>query len=153
MKRRNDIAMTASERAAYLNETRSMALSTIGKDGYPHIVAMSYMVEDGLIYMTSFRKAQKVVNIRRNPKVAVLVESGKQYAELKGVMIRGDCELIDDAEAVYEKLLQLRGFHDRTVSQAEDAALRERAKKRTVLKIRPPKISSWDHSKLPAGVY
>ena len=97
MKRRNDIAMTASERAAYLHETRSMALSTMGKDGYPHIVAMSYMVEDGLIYMTSFRKAQKVVNIRRNPKVAVLVESGKQYAELKGVMIRGDCELIDDA--------------------------------------------------------
>ena len=37
---------------------------------------MAYMVKDGCIYMTSFRKAQKVVNARRNPKVAVMIESG-----------------------------------------------------------------------------
>ena len=53
-----------------------MTLCTVDKNGYPHAVAMSYMVKDGCIYMTSFKKAQKVVNARRNPKVTVMIESG-----------------------------------------------------------------------------
>lgn len=153
MKRRNQIAMTDPERETYLKQARSMALATIGPDGYPHVVAMSFMVDAGNIYMTSFTKAQKVLNIRRNPKVAVLVESGAVYAELKGVMIRGDCELIEDSTAVFEKLRQIREFHNRTVNPSDDTVLRKRANKRIILNITPRKISSWDHEKLPTGVY
>ena len=153
MKRRNEIAMTDAERNAYLREAGSMALATIDQEGYPHLVAMSFMVEDGVIYMTSFTKAQKVVNIRRNSKVAVMVDSGEVYAELKGVMIRGDCELIEDPNQVFEKIKQIREFQNRTVNPSEDAVLKERAQKRIILKITPRKISSWDHTKLPPGVY
>ena len=64
---------------------------------------MAYMVKDSIIYMTSFKKAQKVVNARRNPKVAVMIESGKGYDKLKGIMIRGDCEIIDEPEEVLER--------------------------------------------------
>ena len=153
MNRRNDIGMTPEERTAYLNQARSMALCTIGKDGYPHVVAMSYMVKDGDIYMSSFKKAQKVVNARRNPKVAVMVESGVAYSELQGVLIRGDCEVIDDPDAVWKMMKEVRDFQNNTVSPSEDAVLKERAKKRAVLKITPVKVSSWDHNKLPQGVY
>jgi ribosomal protein L24E len=31
---------------------------------------MNFIARDGVIFMTSYRKEQKVVNIRRNPKVA-----------------------------------------------------------------------------------
>ena len=130
-----------------------MALCTIGKDGYPHVVAMSYMAKDGLIYMSSFKKAQKVVNAKRNPKVAVMVESGDAYSELKGVLIRGECEVIDEPEKVWQIMKEVRDFQGTTVTPTEDAALKERAKKRAVLKITPVKTSSWDHTKLPTGVY
>ena len=153
MNRRNKIAMTTEELSAYLNEARNMSLCTIGKDGYPHVVAMSYMAKDGLIYMSSFKKAQKVVNAKRNPKVAVMVESGDAYSELKGVLIRGECEVIDEPEDVWQIMKEVRDFQGTTVSPTEDAALKERAKKRAVLKITPVKTSSWDHTKLPAGVY
>ncbi len=153
MNRRNQIAMTAQELSAYLSAARNMSLCTIGKDGYPHVVAMSYMVKDGLIYMTSFKKAQKVVNAKRNPKVAVMVESGHAYSELKGVLIRGECAVIDEPEAVWQIMKEVRDFQGTTVTPTEDAALKERAKKRAVLKITPVKTSSWDHTKLPAGVY
>ncbi len=153
MNRRNQIAMTTEELSAYLNEARNMSLCTIGKDGYPHVVAMSYMAKDGLIYMSSFKKAQKVVNAKRNPKVAVMVESGRAYSELKGVLIRGDCEVIDEPEAVWELMKEVRDFQGTTVTPTEDAVLKERAKKRAVLKITPAKTSSWDHTKLPEGVY
>ena len=153
MNRRNKIAMTTEELSAYLDEARNMSLCTIGKDGYPHVVAMSYMAKDGLIYMSSFKKAQKVVNAKRNPKVAVMVESGDAYSELKGVLIRGECEVIDEPEDVWQIMKEVRDFQGTTVTPTEDAALKERAKKRAVLKITPVKTSSWDHTKLPAGVY
>lgn len=153
MKRRNTIAMTTDELSAYLNEARNMALCTIGKDGFPHVVAMSYMIKDGIVYMSSFKKAQKVLNAKRNPNVAVMVESGRGYSELKGVLIRGTCEVIDDPYAVWESMKEVRDFQGTTVSPTEDAVLKERAKKRAMLKITPVKVSSWDHTKLPTGVY
>ena len=61
---------------------------------------MNYVVKDGAFYMTSYGKAQKVLNVRRNPKVGVMVETGDSYAELRGVMVRGHCEIIEGAEAV-----------------------------------------------------
>jgi len=45
-------------------------------------------------------KAQKVLNIRRNPKVGVMIETGGIYARFRGVMLRDVCEIIEDPEAV-----------------------------------------------------
>src|SRR5712692_10266354 len=153
MNKQNQIKMTPEEQQQFLYRARTMMLCTIDKDGYPHAVAMAYMVQDGCIYMTSFRKAQKVVNIRRNPKVAVMVESGTAYNELKGVMIRGRCEIIDAPAEVWKIMREIRTFQEGGVPPPADAVVQGRAQKRSVLKIIPEKIASWDHSKLPAGVY
>ena len=48
--------------------------------------------------MTTYGRSQKVVNARRNPRVALLVESGVRYDELKGVLLRGDAEVVEDDE-------------------------------------------------------
>ena len=153
MNKQNQIKMTPAEQAEFLARARTMVLCTIDKDGYPHAVAMAYGVKDDCIYMTSYRKAQKVVNIRRNPKVAVMVESGKQYNELKGLMIRGRCEVIDDPDEVWKIMREIRTFQEGGVPPPVDAVVQARAQKRAVLKIIPEKIASWDHSKLPPGVY
>jgi PPOX class probable F420-dependent enzyme len=153
MNRQSQIKMTPEERDAYLKKAHTMTLCTIDKDGYPHAVAMAFMVKDGCVYMTSFRKAQKVVNVRRNPKVAVMVESGIKYNELRGVMIRGRCEIIDDADEVWKIMREIRASQGESVEAPGNAAFQERAKKRSVLKIIPEKITSWDHSKLPPDTY
>ena len=153
MNKQSQIKMTPTEQAEFLARARTMVLCTIDKDGYPHAVAMAYMVKDGCVYMTSFRKAQKVVNIRRNPKVAVMVESGTAYNELKGVMIRGRCEVIDEPDEVWKIMREIRTFQAGGVPAPADAVVQARAQKRAVLKIIPEKVASWDHSKLPPGVY
>src|SRR5204863_7337384 len=126
MSRRDQIKLTPEEQAGFLAQARTMALCTIDKDGYPHAVAMAYMVKDGCVYMTSFRKAQKVVNIRRNPKVAVMVESGTAYNELKGVMIRGRCEVIDDPDEVWKVMREIRTFQAGGVPAPADAVVQAR---------------------------
>src|SRR5262245_56602784 len=94
--RRQQIRLSPDEQAAFFRERKKAALATIDGDGFPHVVAMNYFALDGAFYMTSYGKAQKVVNIRRNPKVALMIEAGDEYAELRGVMIRGRCEILED---------------------------------------------------------
>jgi nitroimidazol reductase NimA-like FMN-containing flavoprotein (pyridoxamine 5'-phosphate oxidase superfamily) len=98
--RRQQIRLSPDEQAAFFRERKKAALATIDKDGFPHVVAMNYYARDGAFYMTSYGKAQKVVNIRRNPKVALMIEAGDEYAELRGVMIRGRCEILEDETSV-----------------------------------------------------
>ena len=146
MNRRRQIQLSSEEQAMFFREQRKAALATLDRHGFPHVVAMNYFAEDGAFYMTSYGKAQKVVNIRRNPKVALMIESGYAYAELRGVMVRGHCEIIEGAEAVrtaFAGMAEARG-----AAPSRPAASADSAPKRVVLKIIPEKITSWDHSKL-----
>ena len=147
MNRRRQIQLSPEEQAAFFREHRKAALATLDQHGFPHVVAMSYFAKDGAFYMTSYGKAQKVVNIRRNPKVALMIESGSAYAELRGVMVRGHCEIIEGAEAVTAAFAgDGRGAGGATASRPSGSA--DSAPKRVVLKIIPEKITSWDHRKL-----
>ena len=139
--RRQQIRLTPDEQAAFLRQHHKAAFATIDKDGFPHVVGMNYVVKDGAFYMTSYGKAQKVLNVRRNPKVGLMVETGDSYAELRGVMVRGHCEIIEDPEAV-RAAFALRA--ERRPSQGALAS----ATKRVVLKVLPHRVTSWDHRKL-----
>ena len=146
MSERPEIRLTAEEQAVFLRENRKAALATLDKDGFPHVVAMTYLAKDGAFYMTSYGKAQKVVNIRRDPKVGLMVESGGSYSELRGVMVRGICEIIDDAETVadvFAWMAEARGTASNTPRRSAASTA-----KRVVLKVVPHKLSSWDHAKL-----
>jgi PPOX class probable F420-dependent enzyme len=141
--RRRQIRLTEEELAGFLRDNGKAALATIDPDGFPHVVAMGYFFEDGRFYMTSYAKAQKVLNIRRNPKVGLMIETGEAYAELRGVMVRGTCEVIDDTETVRAAMQRRRGSGARAPSSGVDSA-----PKRVLLKVTPTKIVSWDHAKL-----
>lgn len=144
MNRRNQIQLTEKEQDEFLREARKVALATIGKDGYPHLVAMNFVARDGAILMSSYGKAQKVVNIRRNPRVSVMLEKGRNYSELRGIMIRGECEIIEDPRSVREAMRAIRGRESSDAVEIPEAV----ASKRVILKVIPKKIASWDHSKL-----
>ncbi len=144
MNKRNQIQLTPEEQAAFLAEARKVSLATIDQHGYPHLVAMNFIARDGAILMSSYGKAQKVMNIRRNPKVAVMAEAGRNYSQLRGVMIRGECEIIDDPKSVNEMMKAIRGRET-----AGDVEIPESiVSKRVILKVVPKKIATWDHSKL-----
>jgi PPOX class probable F420-dependent enzyme len=144
MAQRPDIRLSADEQAAFLRSHRKCALATLDVHGFPHVVAMNFTFRDGAFWMTSYGKAQKVLNIRRDPKVGVMVEVGAAYAELKGVMARGDCEILDDAEVVDQVFAWMA--EDRGEPRSPGSA--RSAPKRVVLKIVPTKTVTWDHTKL-----
>ena len=144
--RRQQIQLSPDEQAAFFREHKKCSLATIDKDGFPHVVAMNYFARDGAFYMTSYGKAQKVVNIRRDPRVALMVETGDSYDQLRGVMIRGRCEILEGEDAV-RAAFATRAEAQANPSPPQSGAVAS-APKRVVLKIVPEKIISWDHRKL-----
>jgi general stress protein 26 len=148
MNRRGEIVMSADEQAAFLASVKTIAFTSIDAKGYPHSVAMWFATIDGLIHMTTFGKSQKVLNVRRNPKVAVLAESGAHYSELRGLLIRGRGEIVEDADLCLAILTDIQTRSYGPIDPAATEMMRRQAQKRVALRVHPERIASWDHSKL-----
>jgi len=154
MKRRAQIALTPDEQRQYLADAHTIILATLDRRGYPHAVAMWFVVDpDGTVVMTTFQKSQKAVNLRRDPRCALLVESGRRYAELKGLLIRGRALLDAETEHVLDVLERINGKYQQWPGDGLRDALRAQAAKRLVIRVQPERVTSWDHSKLGPGVY
>ena len=147
--RRADIAFTQEEQDQFLKDGWTLQVASIGPKGYPHLVAMWYVVIDGVVHFTTFAKSQKILNLRRDPKITVMLESGKAYTELKGLVFEGRAELVEDP-AYTAKVMGLVGEKYNGIpvrTDTPEAALKV-ASKRVTVKVRPDDIYSWDHSKL-----
>ena len=156
---RKDITLSPSELSEFLEAGQILQVASIGPDDFPHLAPMWYVVKDGKLVFRSFSKSQKILNLRRNPKLSVLVESGDTYAELRGAMIRGTATLVDDRDFVLEMYGALAAKYpmvgDRPVRldpEALEAAFGRFAEKNTAVVVEPVKTASWDHTKL-GGAY
>ena len=144
--------MDDAEVDAFLRSNKTMILVSNGHNGHPHPMPMWFGIEDGgTIVMTTFRKSQKVNNIRNDPRVTLLVEAGLEYNELKSVMIYANAEVIDDLTETTNVMLGLakgRGEVSDAQMEAARANMEKTASKRVVLRMTPTTVVSWDHSKL-----
>ena len=150
--RRELIELTETEVADYLTSQKTLIIVSNGRDGYPHPMPMwFYRDDDGCLYCTTFGKSQKVYNWRRDSKATLLVESGEEYAELKGIVIYATTEIIDDSDVIQDTLVNINAA-GRALSEEQRTTLREAisntAQKRVVLKFTPVRYVTWDHGKL-----
>tara|TARA_R110002073_G_scaffold56247_1_gene143358 strand:+ start:183 stop:647 length:465 start_codon:yes stop_codon:yes gene_type:complete len=147
--RREMIAMSEQEMWDFIETQKSIQVCTLNKDGTPHLTVMWFAVRDGAIVLETFTKSQKIVNLKRNPQMAVLLEDGDTYNELRGVSINCEAELVEDYDTVHALHVDVvvRNQPGVTPEQAEEFT-REMSKKKTVIQVRPQKVMSWDHRKL-----
>lgn len=148
VKQRAVVKMTDDEIAEFLQGRRTMSMATINGDGSIHMVAMWYGFLDGEIAIESKAKAQKVLNLRRNPNMTVMVEDGDTYDQLRGVQISGTGEIIDDPERMFELGISVFSRYTAPYTEAMRPAVEAMLHKRVVVKLHPKRIASWDHRKL-----
>lgn len=158
MKRRDLIRMTPSEEREFLEAGHTAILTSVGRDGLPHPVAMWYVVIDGLVHFATYTKSQKVTNFRRDPAAAVLVEEGRTYEELRGLLIQGQAEVSDDPDlalrvqrGLFEKYTLGVGLGQGSLDEGMETAIRRQAAKRSAVVVPPQRVTSWDHRKLGGG--
>lgn len=152
MSRRDQIRMTDAEIRAFLTEQLTLQVATIDHDGYPHLVAMWYVIINDEIAFWTYARSQKAVNLRRDPRLTCLIEAGERYEELRGVQIKGQAVMNDDpaavlhaGEMIWERYTGPLNEHTRPMVEAQAA-------KRVIIFVKPVEIATWDHRKL-GGVY
>ena len=136
--------MSADEAAAFLAEQRLVTCATLGRDGWPHLMPLWYVVRDGELWSWTYAKSQKVRNLERDPRCTLQVEAGDTYDRLRGVMLKA--EAVIDREHVLELGVEI--FERYTGAPVEPDALRGQAAKRVGLRFVPRSVASWDHRKL-----
>jgi hypothetical protein len=116
---------------------------------------MWYVVRDGRIWVWTYAKSQKVKNLERDARATLLVETGHEYTELRGVQIEAEAHVHRDFDTVFEfaKALTVR-YAEGIESVEGDAAdaLKAQAPKRVAIEFEPKRVATWDHRKL-GGTY
>jgi PPOX class probable F420-dependent enzyme len=149
--RRAEIQLSEDEQRELLESERVVIVSSLGRNGWPHSMPMWYLVRDGEMWVWTYAKSQKVRNLERDPRATLLVETGHEYTELRGVMIEAEAEIHRDLETVSEFGKQLTVRYSEGISSVEGdaaAALEAQAAKRVAIDFHPRRVATWDHRRL-----
>jgi PPOX class probable F420-dependent enzyme len=145
---RAGIVLTDDEIAQLLASVRTATMATIGPDGQPHLVAMWFAVLDGAICFETKTKSQKAVNLRRDPRISVLVEDGATYEDLRGVSIEGTGRIVEDADYLWRIGVNIWERYYGPYSDDLAPLVETMLNKRVAVRVEPHRIRSWDHRKL-----
>ena len=153
--RRDLIKLSEDEQAELLDSERTVVVSSNGPRGWPHSMPMWFTVRDGELWVWTYAKSQKVKNLERDPRATLLVETGDEYQELRGVQIEAQAEIVREPEAVFEFGRELTIRYAEGIDSIEGdaaAALQAQAAKRVAIRFEPVRVATWDHRKL-RGTY
>jgi len=145
---RSQIEMTDEEIAAFIEQSRTATMATIGKTGTPHLVAMWYGVIDGEIWFETKTKSQKAVNLQRDPRIVVSIEDGWTYDTLRGVSIEGTVEMTEDPDQLWAVGVNVWERYTGPYTEEMRPFVEFMLNKRSVVRVQVDRVRSWDHRKL-----
>jgi PPOX class probable F420-dependent enzyme len=153
--RRDQIKMSEEEVGELLAGERVAVVSSLGPRGWPHSMPMWFVPRDGEVWIWTYAKSQKVRNLERDPRATLLIETGHEYTELRGVMIEAEAVIHRDFDTVLGFAEELTVRYAEGIESVEgDArkALEAQAPKRVAIQFRERRRGTWDHRKL-GGTY
>jgi PPOX class probable F420-dependent enzyme len=147
--------MSEEEVRQLLASERVAVVSSLGPRGWPHSMPLWFVPRDGEVWIWTYAKSQKVRNLERDPRATLLIETGHEYTELRGVMIEAEAVIHRDFDTVLGFAEELTVRYAEGIESVEgDArkALEAQAPKRVAIQFRERRRATWDHRKL-GGTY
>jgi hypothetical protein len=142
------IAMTAAEVDEFLTAERTCRVATSGQDGRPHVVPLWFVWDGQSLWLSSVVRSQRWTDLMRDPRVAVVIDAGVEYTELRGVELSGAVVPAGDVPrtATPDPLLAeperlFAGKYAGGVAVPPDG-------RHAWLRLTPDKLVSWDFRKL-----
>jgi len=139
--------MDQAELDAFLAQERTCRVATASPAG-PHLTPLWYLWDGTALWLTSLVRSQRWTDIDRDPRVAVLVDAGEAYGELRGAELRGVLEVVGEVPRT--------GAPDAALAETERLFARKYTGsdemphdgRHAWLRMVPDKITSWDFRKI-----
>jgi PPOX class probable F420-dependent enzyme len=125
----------------FLATKEVVVLSTVQRSGAPLAMPMWFLHTPQALYMISVDGLQKVRNLQRDPRVCVVAESGNRSAAIRGVVIQGHVEFVEEPEQrrpIVDRLLQK---YDPDLARLWGG--RAMPSNRVLFRIEPDRVRSW----------
>lgn len=145
---RAQVSMSDAEVRDFVRSSRTMTVASLGPTGHPHLVAMWFGFVDDAICFETKAKSQKVQNLRRDPRVSVLVEDGEVYEQLRGVCLEGTADVIDDPDFLWRVGVSVFERYMGPYSEDKRPIVEFMLTKRVAVRVNVERTRSWDHRKL-----
>lgn len=152
MSRRARIVMSDEEVADFLAASRTVTCATLGRDGWPHLMPLWYVLREDSLWAWTYAKSQKVRNLERDRRCTLQVEAGREYPELRGVMLACEARIHRDLDVVAPLGAEIAARYGGALGPELESAMRAQAAKRVGLEFAERRRVTWDHRKL-RGTY
>ncbi|WP_007510340.1 MULTISPECIES: pyridoxamine 5'-phosphate oxidase family protein [Pseudofrankia] len=142
------IAMTPQERDGFLADERTCRVSTLGADGTPHTSALWFVWDGTALWLNSIVKSQRWTDLTRDPRVSVIIDTGHDFGELRGVELIGQVETVGEVPRTgATEAAALLTEPERLFGEKYGAGKFHYDGRHAWLKLTPNKIVSWDFRK------
>lgn len=142
------IMMAPAELDEFLTQQRTCRVATVSSDGRPHVGALWFAWDGTSLWLYSITRSRRWAELRQDPRLAVVIDAGEEYGELRGVELSGTAVFVGESPRtgkpcpeldVPEALFARKNFGlDEMPHDGRHAWLR----------LTPDAIASWDFRKL-----
>jgi nitroimidazol reductase NimA-like FMN-containing flavoprotein (pyridoxamine 5'-phosphate oxidase superfamily) len=141
---REQLRLTDDELDEMLRAERTLHVATVSPDGSPHVVPLWFVWRDGAVWINNLKRSKRSRDVREGSPIALCVDTGVEYQELRGAVLYGRFEAADEDPGLEpvkaefaEKYWGLDAIPD--------------LKSHEWLRLRPERTVSWDFRKIPSG--
>ncbi|MFF3557534.1 pyridoxamine 5'-phosphate oxidase family protein [Streptomyces tsukubensis] len=139
--------MTPEEIDAFLAGQRTCRVATVSPDGRPHAGALWYVWDGTSLWLYSIVRSRRWADLRRDPRIAVLVDAGEEYGELRGVELSGTVVPVGESPRTGEPCAKLREPEKLFARKNFGLDAMPHDGRHAWLRLTPDAVVSWDFRK------
>jgi PPOX class probable F420-dependent enzyme len=145
------VRLDDAELERFLAASITATTVTINPDGTPLPTPVWFLNRGAEIYFRTMRTSRKAKNLARDPRIAVQVEAGHRYLELKAAIISGTAEEVSDAATRdWYQAERNRKYAALAPAMKEmpEATRKHYSDPFVLYRVVPKSVKSWDNSKI-----
>lgn len=145
------IMMSQEELDAFLREQRTCRVATVDRDGHPHVSALWFAWDGASLWLYSLTRSRRWAQLRRDPRLAVIVDDGHEYGELRGVELSGEGVFVGEAPRTGEPCPELETPERLFAAKYFGSDSLPHDGRHAWLRLTPQSVVSWDFRKIPGS--
>lgn len=149
-RRGRKIMMTPGELDEFLTAQRTCRVATVSADGAPHVSALWFLWDGRALWLYSVVRSRRWADLRRDPRVAIAVDTGEEYGELRGAELSGAVEVVGEVPRSGGLCAELDAVETLFARKYFGLDSLPHDGRHAWLRLVPEKVVSWDFRKLGA---
>jgi hypothetical protein len=145
------IALSPEERDEFLGAARTCRVATIGPSG-PHVSPLWFLWHGESIWLYSITSSQRFKNLQTDPRIAIVIDDGHAYDELRGVEISGSARVVGEVPRTGSLAVpELDAVENAYAAKYQGRATLAHDERHAWITVDIDKIVSWDFRKISAA--